>query len=522
MRVLIVFIPFVLMLVLWRRRIGDWRELFLIAAIVWGTLAITITELLSRFNGIAPGRLIAAWCIGAILVTTATPLVPRLSATPLAHSPKRDGRFRLMLAGILVIVLTCGLVAWIGPPNNWDSMTYHLVRVIHWIQNGNVAFYPTCMPSQLELPPGAEYILLHLQLLSGGDRLANLVQWFAFAGGVVGVSNVARLLGAGRHGQILAALAAATLPSACLEAVTTQGDLVTAFWLVCFIWLMLRLWQRPGGALPWPQWFCFLLAGLSAGLALITRAPSYIYVAPFALGLIAIALAQYRWRAIAPLLAAVVLALALNFPMYARNYRFTHTLLGNPGNRIPYVNARLGVGPTLANMVRNIALEMILPWKSARLLDEQAASAVLNLLGPPDSGSLTMPFAIAKLQWNSEDTAGNPLHVLLLAAALVTLALAARRGHLPLWLYAAGVMFGFTGFCAYVRWQMFHSRLLLPLLIMASPLVGVVMERWWKPRWSCLLPICRTRHPASGNDNSLARQHGYTALTLPRVLFCHA
>jgi len=339
-----------------------------------------------------------------------------------------------LLAGLFVIALVTGVAAWMGPPNNWDSMTYHMVRVIHWIQNQNVAFYPTQSANQLELPPGAEYILLNLQLLFGGDRLANLAQWSAFVGCMVGASSIARLLGAGRSGQILAAVFTATLPSACLEAETTQSDLVAAFWLVCFIWLTLRIFTRREDESPRARWFLFCLAGISAGLSMATRATSYIHIAPFVLGLIGIAAAKFKWRAGAPLLVTAALAILLNLPIYVRNERFTHTLLGNPDNRLPYTNAQFGVRPTITNAVRNTALELILPWKFARMADAKTAVAILRLLGlnPDDPGStwthMTFtPTSLENLWWNNEDTAGNPAHLLLFLAAPIFLLSGFRR-----------------------------------------------------------------------------------------------
>jgi hypothetical protein len=512
MPVTVAFIPFVFMLVLWRRRIRDFRDRFLTAAIVWGAMAIAITELLSQFNHISFRWLLAAWCAGAFAVVAATPLIPRSPPKEKVASPKWDGWIWLMVAAVFAIVSVSGLVAWIGPPNNWDSLTYHMTRVVHWIQNRNVAFYPTVAPSQLELMPGAEYIILNLQLLCGGDRMANLVQWFAFVGCIVGASSIARLWGADVRGQVLAAVFTATLPSACLEAVTTQNDLVVAFWLVCFIWLTLRVYRQGAGG------FDLCLCGLSAGLALVTKATSYIFIAPFVLALIGIAAGKYKWRAVAPLLVAAVLAILPSLPMYARNYRFTHTLLGTHNDPEPYSNTYFGCAPTVCNIVRNIALEMTLPWNSARTVDVKTARAILHLLGlnPSDPASTWqyMDFDAANftnLRWNSEDTAGNPAHLVLFCGVLITVLIGFRRARIPFLLYSAGVVLGFVGFCVYLRWQLYHTRLLVPLLILCGPMVGVAMERWWKACAvsgiaCCLLVaamvciVSNRRHPFYGRE----------------------
>src|SRR5207247_2483992 len=103
---------------------------------------------------------------------------------------------------------------------------------------------PTVNLRQLVLGPGAELIVLHLQILSGGDRLANLVQWLAYAGLVAGASLVARELGAGRRGEFFAASLAASIPMAILQASSTQTDAVAALWLVCLLVFLFRLRER--------------------------------------------------------------------------------------------------------------------------------------------------------------------------------------------------------------------------------------------------------------------------------------
>jgi len=479
MFVFIALIPFMLMMALWRGRIRDWRDRFLAASVVWGFVVVAITEVLSVFDGIATRNLVIAWVVTAAIVVVITPFIPHVQKANEEFVPL-NGLQKLLMIGVGLIVAVSALVAWIGPPNNWDSMTYHLARVVHWMQNGNVDFYPAATANQLELSPGAEYVVLHLNSLVGTDRLANLVQWFAFVGCMVGVSNIARHLGLSRWGQMMAVAFAATLPSACLEAVTTQNDLVGAFWLVCSIWLILRI-RSDVDSPARTRLFMATLCGSSMGLAFFTKATMYIYIAPFVLGWFGLSLARADWKAAGSLALAGIVALVLNFPLCARNYRFTHTLLGNPESRLPYVNARFGIRPTVSNLIRNTAMELVSPWRLARDLDEKVARWVDGRLGiDPEDPSSTwtgMHFHLSRHMWNDEDTAGNPLHVLLLLCAIAVFPFVRRRGDLELLLYVAAIVLGFIGFCAYLRFQVFHTRLLMPLLVIAGPFVAAVLGR---------------------------------------------
>jgi hypothetical protein len=147
-------------------------------------------------------------------------------------------------------------------------MTYHLTRVMHWQQDRSLDFYATSIQRQLHLTPGAEYVTLHLQLLSGGDRLANLPQWFASMGSLFVVSLIAARLGATARGQALAALFCATLPMGILQSTSTQNDFVVAYWLACLVALVTDATTRG-----WP-WV--LALGAALGLATLTKATAFV------------------------------------------------------------------------------------------------------------------------------------------------------------------------------------------------------------------------------------------------------
>ncbi len=74
------------------------------------------------------------------------------------------------------------------------------------------------------LQPGAEFELLHLQILSGGDRLAGLVQWASMLGGLVGTSLIAQYLKSNTEsGASLAAGAEASSVLTLLNSIATSS-----------------------------------------------------------------------------------------------------------------------------------------------------------------------------------------------------------------------------------------------------------------------------------------------------------
>src|SRR5262245_61501082 len=173
-----------------RVSVNDWRRSFLEAAVIWGLLLTAATEVLSFFGSLSRGWVEAFWGLASLAA-----VAPFLSAKSKWNAswkiPRTSFISAVLLSGVTLIALVVGTIALLAPPNNVDSMTYHMSRVVHWIQNRGVSFYPTHIMYQLFHSPWAEYAILHLQLLSSGDRFANLVQWFSMGGSMIGASLIA-------------------------------------------------------------------------------------------------------------------------------------------------------------------------------------------------------------------------------------------------------------------------------------------------------------------------------------------
>lgn len=239
------------------------------ALVIFGFLVFVGTEILSLMHGLSFWGVAVYWLAVAIIVFSRKNIRKSfLVAIPKIECLTAPEMLILSATGLIIIFL--GITAVLAPPNNFDSMTYHMGRIPHWIQNRSVNFYATNITRQLWAGPMAEYIILHLQVLSGSDYLANLVQWFAMAGSCVGGSLLAEYLGAGRKGQIFTAFLVATIPMGIMQSTTTQNDYAVGFWLLSlFIFLYkLKLDQKTEYA---------VLSGICLGLGILTKGTMLIY-----------------------------------------------------------------------------------------------------------------------------------------------------------------------------------------------------------------------------------------------------
>ena len=473
---------------LWRRSAkADPRPALLRAAVAWGLLLASISELLSLFTALTVEWLALGWLVatlGSAVLALKTPSAKRRLILPVWRPPT----LRLsalpdlaLLVPICVIVTLTAVTALASWPSSWDGMTYHLARAAHWAQDRSLAHYPTGIIRQLYNPPWAELAMLHVQLLSGQERAVNFVQWLSMLGSVVGVSLVARQLGAGPRGQLIAAAFAATLPMGILQAASTQNSYSPALWVVCGASALLTLRKHPHSMLR------MLYAGAALGLALLTKNTVAVFALPLPMML------MLPPRLLSPALikqAAVIgsVVLLLNAPYMARN----SALFGSPiapdrqrGDEAEFalgvVNTSFSLPMLISNVSRNVALHLDFPPRVGRDRAFQALLALHQALGldpedPRTSFLIGRDFSLPTSRV-SELATGNPLHfALIVLLSLAALAIPRLRRSL-LVRYGAALLLGALLFCLVFKWQLLHSRLHLPLFVLWAPLVGLALER---------------------------------------------
>ncbi|MBV8080620.1 MAG: DUF2029 domain-containing protein, partial [Actinobacteria bacterium] len=206
--------------------------------------AVLLALLLSPFRavsqaglGVAEGIILAVasvvwWSRGRPSVFRGTwPRVRALAADPLVAA------FLVVVGIALAYELMLALTV---PPNNFDSLLYHLARAAAWTEHRSYTWIADAPVQPMnEFQPVAEQQNLYLFAATGGAALYAMPQYVAELAILVGIFGCARRLGFGLRGAACSALLFATFSSVALEATTAQNDLVAAaFALVAAYFLL--------------------------------------------------------------------------------------------------------------------------------------------------------------------------------------------------------------------------------------------------------------------------------------------
>ncbi|UBM57662.1 glycosyltransferase family 39 protein [Marinilongibacter aquaticus] len=153
---------------------------------------------------------------------------------------------RWLFGSLLTFLAACSginiLVMCITYPNEWDSMTGHLVKCAYYLQNGNMGrvhgttwsidYYPNSLPT-------LQILGFHL-IGEKGFKLIHYVSYWVF---VSTTYSISKILFSNTKGAVFAAIVAALLPSALIQAVTTETDIVQSAYLGLVVWALLMVYK---------------------------------------------------------------------------------------------------------------------------------------------------------------------------------------------------------------------------------------------------------------------------------------
>lgn len=476
MYLLILLINFLILLIIFFEKeskqnsiLFNIRMVLVKASIFIALIFYIIVEVLSIFNGLNTINTIIAWLIVLALSIFYTRKIPfRLILLQIATYKwelSKETKWILYTLGVLV-VLPLFLLAICIPPNNWDSMAYHLPRVEHWIQNRNIYPYPTNIVRQVLTSPLHEYILTNLQLLTGVDSFFNLVQWWSFILIIILGTLIFSVLGLGQKAQIFVILTLISLPMLIFQSTTTQTDLLASFFFLAFVLFALIILKEEN-KIEFKTNFVFLTLALCLGV--LTKYHIAIFAFPLCVYLFVQLIKKYsKLQIVKSLFIAVFFLVLILLPLFARNIYFFGSITGKEvfADNTTIVNSSLSFQNMLSNNLKHIVDFISLPINSYNHILLSINHALHNLIGisenAPGNNWAGEPFIVNNHL--TEDTAGSFLHGVIIFVSLLLLFKIKNNSKIILSILYCFIAFSL--FSLLFRYTPFNIRLLLPVLLL--------------------------------------------------------
>jgi hypothetical protein len=440
---------------------------------------VLTTEMLSLFKGINRPALIGVWA--APVAVTGIWAARRLWHKKPISLPRLPGLTTfewLLVGGVIAIAAITAAVAWISPPNTWDSLTYHMSRVAHWAQDMSLRPFATGIERQNFMSPVAEMGMLNVYVLAAGDRLVNFVEWSSMIASVVAVGLLAKDMGGGRLSQLFSMVFTASLPMGIAQASSTMTDYVVAAGVIVVATEAFQLvkGEKPGV----PVFFASLAAGLSFG----SKPTSIAYLLPLAAYVAVVLLRRWGIRLmVRAAFAAIGLVLVLNAGYLTRNVVVYGVPIGGKYSGNQNVNEVFGVRVLVSNLLRNASLHAGTPSPYLNKAVALSVRKIHELIGmdPIDPRTTLNGLYRVSPPSTNEVKAGNTAQAVLVLLSFAFL-IWRRKLFSPEFLYLALVAAStFVVFSAVFKFTVFGSRYHLPFFVLVAPIVGFVLSRMMSP-----------------------------------------
>jgi|GEM_PF-2030946 hypothetical protein len=363
---------------------------------------------------------------------------------------------------IFAILSLTFLQGFLSAPNTTDSMVRRLPIMMYWVQE-HTLFQDVIRNGHDFMGPFSEYIFLHLYLIFDGDRMLFFSQWAAFVVVILLSFLIARNLSKSKKIALYISLLVATLPIAVLQATSVQMDMVTTVLVLFSLYFALIFKEKPNMRNA-------LLLGFAIGLGILTKATFLIYII-FPVGILFPLVLRRLKNLILPLLLIAVIIGLIQARFIDQNLRLFGSVSGERGKSV-YMNELITPQIIFSNVIRNLTVQ--LPFPIGGELIKQGIINIHNQIGinvnDPRINFFDSKFSVNPIIFPQEDKAGNPIHLIIIILGGILLILRkSKLKDLPsiVNLYILSIT-SLILFSAILKWQPFHSRLLMPFFIIGS------------------------------------------------------
>jgi Dolichyl-phosphate-mannose-protein mannosyltransferase len=459
------------------------KELFLHTTLIFSAIIVFITEFLSLFHAINLITVGSFWIILSIVLLFF--LVKDKNATIENLKNLKSivitiyKSLKIYEKGLLIVIVLMILALFyqgiIYPPNNWDSLTYHLSRIMYWLGNGSVAHFPTHILRHLYQPPFAEYCIMHINLLNGNDYLSNSLQLCFLMFSIIAIWANLDYFNAAKFHNLLAAFLLITIPSVELQATTTKNDIVCGFFILTTLYFAIKTYYE----LTLKN---LIFLGLAIGLGMLTKGTAYLFMLPILLlfaGFMIFKLIKTKDLNIIKFgLFAITLILLINVGHFSRNYKINGNVLNIDENEQKmYSNSEMDGLLLCSNILKNIGLHVGYPMQYdydnwIRNFHDNNDMNIDN----PATNFAALPYHGPKEFETHEDLVSNNIHLYLIGFFVISVLLFGflnpKKNYkelLILFIIATQIII----FAGFLKWQPWHTRLHIPIFILGVLLITV-------------------------------------------------
>lgn len=463
---------------------------YIYSVTLWILYCYIITESLSFGNLLTRTGLLVAWGIYDICLLIV--LVYRIRREKLSVQQIRSDFWRVShskgVVCLLIYAAVMVICALIIVPYNWDSMTYHCARLFHWAQNKSVAHYATGNSRQVSSPVLAAFVNVNVYILTkNGGSVLNLLQCVSYLSNGMLVYFIAKKLQLSSKSCVLSAVLFYSMPIAFAEALTTQVDNFSAFWLLSFVYLLLDFTKKEE-KIRFDRETAGKVAVLSLCIAFgyLSKPSVGFGMLLFAIWVLIMIFARKdNWKVFLYALGAGILMVIILLPEFGRNIHTFHAIASTETGARQLIGS-LHPKHILVNLLKNVAFNLPCVWlyQSSHYIysfvNKIAAWLRIDINSPVISED-GREFSVHQPQTYGCDTAVNPVIVWALLIGVIIFIIFLKdymknRENLQKIGYFIVSTGAFLLFCAVLRWEPFVSRYMISYLALLCPAIGIILD----------------------------------------------
>lgn len=455
--------------------------------LIFSTLIVIITEFLSIFNLINLLSIIIFWSLITIMLLLfllkRKRKLKKYLISSINHQKNSYRNYSLFQRTIIFVLFLFSIIIFfqgvLYPPNNWDSLTYHMSRIMYWIGNESVDHFPTHILRHLYQPPFSEFCILHFNLIQGNDYFSNNLQLVFLLLSLFLINSILKKLNVSVNNRLIILVLTISIPSVVLQASTTKNDIICGYFVLSTILYSINILTEQ-------NFKNFLFLGMSIGLGMLTKGTFYIFALPLILFILYVFLKSLikdtKFNIIINGLFAVIIIIVLNFGHFRRNYRVNNDILNiDETEGKMYSNSKMNFSLLSSNILKNSGLHLGYPIdtigdKLIRKINNNYIGVDLN---NADTNYLNIDYEGRTTITTHEDAAPNTYHFIIVFLSIILgILINFFKMNKKILLLLGLIIIQFVLFCGFLKWQPWHTRLHIPLFMVSMLLIGVLIDKY--------------------------------------------